>query len=322
MRQGCDARLAQALDLVGRIYEAAADVTGWPRALEALSDATGSTGTVLWFHDFADASAQLGAASFACDVRIAPELMQRYAEHYTYVNPWMKRVEGHLPEGSIQNSSDVITDAELQRTEFYADWLRPQGLGYALGGAVLVRGSRCAMFSLLRPERAGPYREADTVLMRQLMPHLRRACGLHQRLAALQAQRCGVLAALDRLAAAVWLLDRDGCLLHANRAGRELDTRRDGLWIDPQGRPCAEHPGDQQALRRLVEATIAAAAGRSLCSDGALAVRRRAGRAPLQLMAYPLAHDVMLPGAPRRCTSSIRLAGRYRRARCCARSTA
>lgn len=222
--------------------------------------------------------------------------MESYAAHYTYTNVWMKSIDA-LPEGEVADSSSVYPESQLRKSEFYADWLLPQGIGYALGGPILKRGSVVSMFSLLRPERHGPYQGRDLRLMRLLMPHLRRAALLHQRLTRLRAERAGGLAALDSLTTAVWLFDADGRLLFANRAGRELDERRDGLWVERDGRSAAADPGEREALQRCMAATIAAGKGLGVASDCALCIRRRQQPKPLQVMLYPLGRDALLCGS-------------------------
>jgi DNA-binding CsgD family transcriptional regulator len=133
--------------------------------------------------------------------------------------------------------------------------------------------------------------------MQLLMPHLRRACLLHQRLTRLRAERAGSFGALELLPTAVWLINVDGRLQHANRAGRELDARHDGLWVGCDGRPTAADPGDRERLQRCIAATIAAGNGLGLSSDGALLVRRRSQAQPLQVMLYPLGRDALLAGS-------------------------
>jgi DNA-binding CsgD family transcriptional regulator len=293
-----DPQVARAMDLVGRVYEASADVRQWPVFLKSFADATGSAGTVIWLHDFADASAVMGtnAMSIACDVGFETGYLDRYAEHFTFANPWMKSIDA-LPEGRCANSSEVYSDTDLRRTEFYADWLKPQGLAHALGGPVLKRGSVVSMFSFLREECRGPFGPDELQLMDVLMPHLRRACLLHQRLARLRAERAGALAALEKLPTAVWLLDAGERLLHANRAGRELDARHDGLWVDATGRPVAADASETGALHRCIRATVAAAAGRGMSADCGLSIRRRSSGAPLHVMLYPLCGDAVLEGS-------------------------
>ena len=290
--------LELALDLVGRAYEAAAEPDLWPGFLHALADATDCEGTVIWLHDTADSSAHLAdtRTSFLSNVRMDPSFLQSYAEHYTHTNILLGAL-GDVPEGAVMNSSAVISDEAFHATEYYGDWLRPQGIGYCLGGPVLKRGSTVAMVSLSRPERRGPFPDGHQQLMQLLMPHLRRACLLHQRLAGLRGQLSAGLSALDLLPTAVWLLGGDGRLLFANRAGRELDARHDGLWIQADGHPTAMDSRERQALERCIASAITSGRGLGLASNGALSIRRQRHPGRLQVMVYPLCRDTILPGS-------------------------
>jgi DNA-binding CsgD family transcriptional regulator/GAF domain-containing protein len=293
-----DSELTSALDLVGRAYEAAADAEQWPQFLDALAAATDCEGTLVWLHDPADNSARFrdAGASFVSNVRIAPEFARSYVEHYTYTNVLLKDLET-LSEGTVMNSSSVIQPSEFEKTEYYNGWLRPQGVGYLAGGPVLKRNGTVAMLSLSRLEQRGPFTDTHLRMIGLLMPHLRRACLLHQRLTRLRAEGTGALAALDLLPHAVWLLDGHGRLLVSNRAGRELDRRRDGLWIGRDGRPMAADPRERLALQQLIAAAIAAGQGRSTVSDGAMRVRGPGHAEPLHVMLYPLRGDALVPGS-------------------------
>lgn len=287
-----------ALDLVGKAYEAAADGRLWPQFLEGFAEAAGGEGTVLWLHDAKNSSADFGtsSASFASHVRIEQSALDSYERYYTYKNLLLAHVDA-LPEGASMVSSEVVTERDFLRSEFYSDWLRPQGLGYCLGGPVLKRGSVVAMFSTQRLAKRGPFTETDVGLLARLMPHLRRACLLHQRLSRMQVEQTGAQHALELLTTAVWVLDRQGQLLSANRAGRDLDGKRDGLWLSREGRPCAAESSEQQALRRIIQDSIAAGRGTSMESTAALRISRRRRPEPLHVMVYPLATNSLTEGA-------------------------
>jgi DNA-binding CsgD family transcriptional regulator len=290
--------LEVALDLVGRAYEAAAEPDLWPGFLHALADATDCEGTVVWLHDTADSSARMRDTntSFVSNVRVEPAFLESYAAHYTRVNVLLAALN-KIPEGTVMNSSAVIEDAELRATEYYDGWLRPQGVGYLLGGPVLKRDSTVAMVSLSRPQRHGPFPEGQLQLMHLLMPHLRRACLLHQRLTRLRGECSAGLAVLDLLPTPVWLLGGDGRLLFANQAGRELDALHDGLWVHADGHPTATDSRDRQALDRCIASTIASGRGRSLASRGALSIHRHRRSGHLQVLLYPLCRDTILAGS-------------------------
>jgi DNA-binding CsgD family transcriptional regulator/PAS domain-containing protein len=291
MAQQQDALFATAFDLVGKVYEAAADGS-WSQFLHAMADATDSEGTVLWLHDAADTTARFAdsEASFLCNVRIEPEFLRSYEEHYTHTNVLLERIAA-VPEGSVLVSSSVVTESKFRDSEFYNDWLRPQGVGYCLGGPVLKRSGAVSMFSMQRPERHGPFRECDLQLLALVMPHLRRACLLHKRLAQIRTQQADALAALELLPAAVWLFDAHGRLVYANAAGRELDARRDGLWLDGLGQPVAADAGEHLKLRRALGCAVAAGLEQVEEIESTLAIRRNASPVPLQVTVYPLKQD-------------------------------
>jgi DNA-binding CsgD family transcriptional regulator/GAF domain-containing protein len=294
MTQQRDALSATALDLIAKVYEAAAE-GAWSSFQDAMAIATASEGAVLWLHDLADRCARFedSETSFVCNVRMAPEFLDSYTQHYTHTNVLLKEI-GAQPEGAVLVSSAVIRDADFHRTEFYCDWLRPQGIGYCLGGPVLKRDGVVSMFSMQRPESHGPFRDTDLHLLALVMPHLRRACLLHKRLSRLQAQRSEALVALELLPTAVWLLDAKGQLLLANRAGRELNSRRDGLWLDGSGRPAATDPALHCKLRLAINGAIAAGQGLAVGFECSFYVRRSTSPKPLQISVYPLKHDGLI----------------------------
>jgi len=102
---------AVALELVGRIHEAAAGSALWPWFLEGFAAATHSEST---------------AISFLSHVRTAPDVVKSYLEHFTYVNPLLGSLDA-AAEGQVVSSDSVMPRAAFNRTEYYADWLRPQG---------------------------------------------------------------------------------------------------------------------------------------------------------------------------------------------------
>jgi DNA-binding CsgD family transcriptional regulator len=285
-----NAEMERALELVGKIYEAAAETERWPDFLGSLADAMHSRGTIIWSHDTADTSARFEErdAAFFSNVRFEPGYLQSYAEYYTHKNVLLAGLQA-MPEGAVMLSSSVLPDAEFKRSEYYNDWLKPQGIGLVMGGPVLKRGSKVAMISTLRLACDGTFAEQDMRLMQLLMPHLRRGCLLHQRLVRIQAERSGALATLELLPTAVWLLDEAGKVQFANKCGRELDGRCDGVWIGHDGRPDAADLAERHALRRIVMATVAVARGKGIDSECALRIRRKRDDSPLHVMLYPLA---------------------------------
>jgi hypothetical protein len=156
MRQTSGA--AEAGGLVGKAYEAAAEPALWPVFLETFARATDNEGTLIWLQGAADGSARMREPemAFIANVRHPPEYMQSYAEYYSRINVLLSGIDA-IAEGSLMSSSAMLSDAELHPTEYYNDWLKPQGIGYCMGGPILRRGNDVAMFSTQRLLQHGPF---------------------------------------------------------------------------------------------------------------------------------------------------------------------
>lgn len=254
-----------ALDLVGRSYAAAVDAAEWPSFLTAFAKAVDGEGTAIWLHDNSDARAKLALpeSSITAVAQWAPGLLETYAEHYTFTNVWTKNADRYA-QGSAVTSSRNVPRQGSAKTEYYADWLRPQGLRYALGGPVERRGTIDIRFTCLRPERLGQFQSADLQLHQIVIPHIKRVLELHVAVTKQRAADWGVIRALSGLAASVRILDLEGRIAFATEAAHALDRLRDGLRIGPDGTPTADHPADHDRLRRTIKAALDAGAAKEL----------------------------------------------------------
>lgn len=278
-----------AMNLVARLYEAAIGPAEWTMFLDAFADAVQGGGTAMWLQDHADGKAQLDQASdaFAAHARWAPGFLDTYGEYYSAKNVWAANAY-RFPVGSALTSEMLFPDQDLPRTEYYADWLRPQGLRYALGGPLHRDGTLEVHFSCLRAKELGPFDSSHQQLHRLLMPHIKRALGLHLRLRRERAQEIGILKALDAMQTPVWVLDQSGAVSFANAAGIAIDAMRDGIWIDQKGRPRADTSADDNSLRRLIANAISVSQGRELTYVPPIAVQRKGSPYPLYVSIYPL----------------------------------
>ncbi|MEQ1593407.1 MAG: hypothetical protein ABL877_13475 [Thiobacillus sp.] len=86
--------------------------------------------------------------------------------------------------------------------------------------------------SLLAPCEAG---SKAALLHVRLMPHVQRAVDLHRRHSANRAPGLAARASLDVLPTAVWLLDANGALHHANLAAQRLTQCGTVIALDVHG---------------------------------------------------------------------------------------
>jgi DNA-binding CsgD family transcriptional regulator len=274
--------------LVGQIYESAGDRTRWPTFLASFREATRSAGVHLVVDDFEN-----GRAVVTEFLGHDPRFLPLYADYYSARDVWV-RGRPHPMSGETVLGHRLIRDEDLVKTEFYADFLRPQGHFHVVAGIILRERTTSVDIAALRSKRHGPFGEADERLLRTLIPHLQRAVQLHRRLAAAELTSRSLTEAMDRLPYGVILLDEGGQVILANRVARAQLAARDGLTAE-RGTLGASKRAESSALQMLVADALGVATGRGLGSGGVLSVSRRSGKRPLSLLVAPFKREAVDP---------------------------
>lgn len=275
--------------LISRIYEAALDATKWQAFLAAFGASMDSHGGMIWAHDFQERSAELGLIEGGSDVSAAHGFeagaLASFLQYYSSRNVWLQDESLHR-EGRVVNSTMLYPPGQLKNTEFWTDWLRPQDI-FHTGAAIVEKDVRSVNVTLVRPEDAGEYSEAELNVFRELMPHLKTAFALHRRIHRLQAATQAATAVLEALPFGVIMLDRALRLLFATdkaarlAAGTGVLTLREGQPLEASA---SAHDAPLQALLQ--------GAGRTSClsegnAGGNLRLASAAGQ-QLNLVVTPL----------------------------------
>jgi DNA-binding CsgD family transcriptional regulator/PAS domain-containing protein len=234
------------LELIDEIYDAALDSRRWPKVIESLSDVFHCVGGALLQRE--RDSAEMGFIEFGgmdAATRIA------YQQYYSARSVWMPAAFAGCRELVIGH--ELAPDKRsFEQSEFYNDWLRPQGVYDAIGGVIQRSARSLTVVTVLRAERAGLVTEAEKQVFARLMPHVRRAIDIHRRLYGMQLQRDGALQALDALQIGILLTDRAGRAIFANRVAEEILSRGDGLAL-VRGQLRAARPQDSRKLGALIQ---------------------------------------------------------------------
>jgi DNA-binding CsgD family transcriptional regulator len=280
-----------ALPLVELLYDAVGDDPGWPIFLDRVARELGGVVPGLYIYERSTDSMLFAAVS-----GLDPEWGRAYDSYYKTCDLRRPRIKA-LPAGSVFVGSALIDDRELLRSEFYNDFLRPQGYFHIIGGVPLANDDFVAVLRVIRPRSARPFVRQETALIHRLMPHLSRALSLHQRLEAAAARRDEAVEVLDWFPKGVLLLDSTGRVLAANRVAEEILAAGDGLRAGSDGLR-AGLPAESAALRRL----IAEAGGVQVALDpsgGVLNLTRASRDRPLNLLVAPLRGRLLTREAPR-----------------------
>jgi DNA-binding CsgD family transcriptional regulator len=276
-----DHRLAQ---MSGAIYDASGGAAPWTDVLETVCDVLGATGAHLLHFDHRHLQASVTVAA-----RTDPDALDAYGRYFHRLDPWGTRVKpgGFAAETVIAGASLVSFD-KVRRSEFYAGLGRRYGISRSLVGVIEApSANRSAIITINRGDAAEEFDAEATRVVGALVPHLRRALARHRRLAVVRAERDGLAAALDRLRAAIVLVDAGGTVVTMNRAADELIARQDGLRV--RGRRLhGETSQATAALDEIVADAIAIARGQTAAGSARAALPKRSDGRPLEALALPL----------------------------------
>jgi DNA-binding CsgD family transcriptional regulator len=185
--------------------------------------------------------------------------------------------------------SDFFPDENLPATDFYQEFMAPQGLAPEAPMTHIMSSSRgrpASTIIIFRRLGCRPLLPDDLALCNNLVPHLARAYRIHARLHNEQEQGHALAEVVDRFPMGVMLLDPQQRCVSANASA---DRILEGHAVPGPG--CSQ-PGvsDQCRRARLDEAIRDAAANATEAGrrGRVIAVEGSPGRSPLAMMVAPL----------------------------------
>lgn len=270
-------------DFLDRLYSAAIQPDLWEDIIEIFADMVG--GSSVWLSRLSIVD---GTGS-GLSARIDPAMPALYLGHFAAVNPLnnvadpLRYIADWRPK--ILTDDDWMPKADLLRTEYYNDFLRPQDIHATMMIRLGIEGTETSVLNVNRAEREGRFTAEELERSRRLHPHLIRAFTLSQKVMAREPHASGLGAVFDNSAAGLFLLDRDARVLRRNGAGEALVSASKGLRI--QGG--ALHAGNVVATRHLHALIRQAASEDPECRAGGwLSLTRDGGGPPLSISVIPV----------------------------------
>ena len=217
---------------------------------------------------------------------ISAEWSAKYALEFAQDDTLARHI-GDAPIARFYASNlDIPHDEQLVHTRFYTQWLRPQNIATAAGGIILREGDWCTQIIVQRTPAQGPFDRNELRVFDQLMPHMRRAIQMRERMASLQHGQNILSGGLDMLAIPTVLFDEHGQVAHLNRRAAAVLKQPGPLWIE--GRQLTT--SDITLSRKLhfeISNAIAASRGAQTTFSDVVHVPGE-GRVPLILMIAPM----------------------------------
>jgi DNA-binding CsgD family transcriptional regulator len=217
------------LDTIEAVHRAGLEEERWPEALGAVAQLVG--GECATLEALAVPSLQ------HCDFRgfnVPPASEMHYLRDYAALSPripfTVRRRAGELVYDHL-----FMDDRSIDRDPFYAEFLARLDLRYFVAAILERSRDRIVTVSVQRSPRRGHIDASGFAALRQLLPHLRQAYDVAERLRGAEERGRELESALQWLGDGVILAGADGSVRYMNDMARSILSRRDGMWIS-QGR--------------------------------------------------------------------------------------
>lgn len=208
---------AQLSRLIAEIYDAALDRTLWPSALQRTCEYVDGRTAGLMSHDIHQQN-----ANFYYTWNDNPEFTKLYAEKYAKLNPAVVPSLLQTQVGEVSAILDFVPVDEFRATQIYREFSAPQGYLDSIQAVLEKSATSYAAATVILGEEHGPVSEAGRRRMLLLAPHFLRAVQIGKVIDLKEVKASALADALDGIAAAMFLLDGAGNVVHANVAGHDM----------------------------------------------------------------------------------------------------
>jgi DNA-binding CsgD family transcriptional regulator len=272
--------MTQVDSLIARAYEMVPATDGWDDLIASLASLIGGESGVIYTKPgFLRGLGIL--ASYGADFSASlPTYLSYYEKRSPLLGFYRKQ-----PEGSVRALGQFAFSPAYRETEYFTDWVRPQGYGDMIGGHLVRRPGLYSWICIRRPDSFGAFHAADVRAAKRIAPHFGRAVRLKAKIESERTVSRTLCEALECVGCGVLTVDAWGKVISANRAAEIILKVNDGLlfW---QGKIACERQEDSAKLQNGLRS-----AAQPLSSDHNpgtdFAVHRRSGR-PLTVHLIPL----------------------------------
>ena len=239
--------------VVTQCYEAAWDHRAWPHTLSVLCDHVGSQAITLESFD-ADCQTLIDFQSSGIDTGAADE----YVNYYLALNP-RQAVLKKSQEGDIYFDGKILTEKEMDHSEFYADLLKPAGLRYFLSSTLIRNDSQLVILAEHIATRSGHSSKNCADELRTLAPYFSHAYQLSLHIGALQESIETGRQILDSLDVGISILNQRSQPVYNNKVVEMLCHDHPGISLNGSGfriRDSQVRKRFEQAIGRALDSAI------------------------------------------------------------------
>ncbi|HEY1243301.1 MAG TPA: hypothetical protein VGF29_00585 [Hyphomicrobiaceae bacterium] len=237
-------------ELITGVYAALLGAGDWQSWLDRLSRQLPNGKALLLYHDMAG-----GDGALSLHANFDPAAVVQYNKHYARKNPWQSKASTR-PIGISARAEQMLPRDELVRTEFYCDFLRPQGIDTGVGLTIYREHARNFMVSVLSASVEDAEADRARALLGGLAPHLRRVFAHYRGEGRIAEAPPAVGAATEALGVPCVAVGLGRRVRWTNAAGREMLSRGDPVGADGLGRMTARNARILEAVDAALNAAM------------------------------------------------------------------
>lgn len=220
----------------------------WPAVLQTTTEVVGGDGAVLHVTSRTGGKAASFTASSGLDDTFD---VNEYLTYWEPKSPLIARYR-QLPEGLVDALGPYAFSPKYRNSEFYQDWVRPQGYGDMLGSHLIRSPALSAWLNIRRDRKRGVYSPQQVRVANEIGKHIARAIRLSHRIE-LEGNRASTLkATLDAVSFGLIIADNSGNIIETNGAADAILKQEAGLKARGRRLVCSSMCEDD-ILRRALQ---------------------------------------------------------------------
>ena len=198
------------------MFAASLDQRKWFKFLEYLAQLTGVR-VHMFGHDFKyNMGLDLLSTSYS------PEYVKSYNEYYAPLNTWAPGFFKHQTGAAI-SSEMMCPRSDLEKSEFYNDWIQPQEDIVAGGGVILFKENSRMFVIGGNIRRKDEHIEQDWLrVLRAITPHLQNTIAINREISAYKIGRLASNSGVHSPDAAIFVVNGFRQILFANDPGNAM----------------------------------------------------------------------------------------------------
>jgi DNA-binding CsgD family transcriptional regulator/PAS domain-containing protein len=233
--------------VIEQAYDCIVEEHRWDELLASYAQLVGADSGLMYLLP------RLGAAGrtiASVNYNLSSSGLKRYLSYYEARSP-VHAMYRKLPEAAIRPVGAFAFSTDFRKTEYYQDWVRPQGFADILGSHLVRTPQLHAWLSLRRAEDRGAYSRTEILAARQVAPHISRAIKLRARFEQEMSAVGCLREILEAVNFGVLVLNADARVIMANRTADAIVRVGDGLRCD-HGRLACARTHETSALHHAI----------------------------------------------------------------------